>query len=307
MKRGLPIALLMFAVLIAVTGCSKPVNQDTTGHDSGGHGSHGESAASGGPAKGGGTQPSGNGDHADNHSGHSGQDTAAADTTKAIWKLSADKPQPKSDVTVTVTIQDAQGRAVDKFDINHEKKMHLIIVSKDLSYFDHIHPEYKGEGRFEVTTQFPAAGDYKLIADYMPTGGAAATQTNWVTVSGNAAAPAAVVADQTLVKTVAGKEVTLAFDHLMAGMDTNMTFHITDQATKKPVTDLQPYLGAVGHVVILSADTEQYLHVHPTDEKAKGPDAKFMTKFPKSGVYKIWGQFQQNGQTFIVPFVVNVP
>lgn len=43
------------------------------------------------------------------------------------------------------------------------------------------------------------------------------------------------------------------------------------------------------------------------DEKATGPNAKFMTSFPKSGLYKIWGQFQQNGKVFTVPFTINVP
>jgi hypothetical protein len=86
-----------------------------------------------------------------------------------------------------------------------------------------------------------------------------------------------------------------------------MTFHLTDELSGKPITDLQPYLGAVGHVVILSENTEQYLHVHPTDERAAGPDAKFSTTFPGSGVYKIWGQFKRDGQLSTVSFVVNVP
>lgn len=76
---------------------------------------------------------------------------------------------------------------------------------------------------------------------------------------------------------------------------------------RKPITDLQPYLGAVGHVVILNQDGGEYLHVHPTDEKSSGQDAKFMATFPHSGVFKIWDQFQQNGKVFTVPFVVKVP
>jgi len=93
----------------------------------------------------------------------------------------------------------------------------------------------------------------------------------------------------------------------MANMELKLNFNIKDAQTNEPVTDLQPFLGAVGHVVILTKDADKYLHVHPTDEKASGPDAEFMTTFPKSGVYKIWGQFQQNGKVFTVPFVVKVP
>jgi hypothetical protein len=245
-------------------------------------------------------------DHNAHGTGHGGHTEAAPDATKAVWKLSPDKPQANENTIISVQIQDDKGQAVEKFDVSHEKLMHLIIVSKDLLYFDHLHPEYKGSGQFVVSAKFPTGGDYKLFADYVPTKGASTTKSSWVMVEGTAPAAAPIAADKDLVKTVAGKEVTLSCDRLIAGEDVNLTFHLVDEKTKKPVTDLQPYLGAVGHVVIMSADAEQYLHVHPTDEKAKGPDARFMTKFPKSGVYKIWGQFQHNGQTFIVPFVVNV-
>jgi hypothetical protein len=185
--------------------------------------------------------------------------------------------------------------------------MHLIVVSKDLLYFDHIHPEYKGNGEFRVTTQFPAGGEYTVIAEFIPTGMAVMTKTQWMTVQGSASKAATIKPDKNLTKIVDGKEITLSFDHMMSGMDLNMTFNIKDAKTKEPITNLQPYLGAVGHVVILSADTEMYLHVHPTEEKATGPEAKFMTSFSKSGVYKVWGQFQQNGKVFVVSFVVNVP
>lgn len=229
------------------------------------------------------------------------------DDVKATFKLSAEMPQPKQDTIIKIDIQDNQGKAIENYDINHEKKMHIIVVSKDLSFFNHIHPEYKGNGEFKVTTQFPVGGEYKIIADFIPTGRGNMTKTQWITVQGEALKPIAIEPETSLTKTVDGKEITLSFDHMMSGMDINMTFNIKDAKTKEPIHNLQPYLGAVGHVVILSADTEMYLHVHPTEEKATGPDAKFMTSFSKSGIYKIWGQFQQNGKVFVVPFVVKVP
>ena len=86
-----------------------------------------------------------------------------------------------------------------------------------------------------------------------------------------------------------------------------MTFIIHDAASKQPITDLESYLGAVGHVVALDRNAEKYLHVHPLDEQTKGPEAQFMTTFPSSGIYKIWGQFQYEGKVFTVPFVIEVP
>lgn len=243
------------------------------------------------------------------HEGHGGHSNGngASSPTEAVWSLSESKPQANANTKVSVQIRDGQGKPVEKFDLSHEKKMHLIIVSRDLSYFNHIHPEYKADGQFQIDTSFPAGGDYKLFADYVPTGGASTTKSSWVTIGGPTKATAAVTPDSKLVQTADGKEVTLTTGSLQAGKEAALTFRITDEKSKQLITDLQPYLGAVGHVVILSSDTEQYLHVHPADEKSTGPDAKFITQFPQSGVYKIWGQFQHGGRTIIVPFVVNVP
>jgi hypothetical protein len=100
--------------------------------------------------------------------------------------------------------------------------------------------------------------------------------------------------------------VSLNMDNVEAKKEVILNFNIQDESTKAPITNLQPYLGAVGHVVILTEDTEQYLHVHPIDEKTSGPEARFATTFPKSGIYKIWAQFKHNDKVFTVPFVVKI-
>ena len=189
----------------------------------------------------------------------------------------------------------------------HEKLMHLIVVSKDLSYFEHLHPTYAGAGRFDVQTSFPAGGYYQLIADFTPTGLGETVQSHWVTINGKAPKAVKLQPDKSLTKQVGDKEVTLAFDHLMAGMTLDMVFTFKQGAAKTPVTDLQPYLGSVGHIVAISEDGKEYVHVHPTDPAAtSGPTAAFKILFPKKGIYKIWGQFQQNNEVFIVPYVIQV-
>jgi hypothetical protein len=261
------------------------------------------------------------GDHTAPHDGMSGMDDAAtnhsgmvkeadpkqAGEVQAQFMLSNEKPAPNQDITIMIDIQQKNGNPIEKFDVEHEKQMHLIVVSQDLSFFNHIHPNYKGKGQFTVTTQFPTAGRYEVIADFAPNGIGAMNKSQWFTVQGKSPTPKPIVPEATLPKVVDGKTVTLSFDHLMAKMELNLNFNIKDAETKKPVTDLQPYLGAVGHVVILSEDGGNYLHVHPTEGKAVGPDAKFMAAFPHSGVFKIWGQFQEKGKVFTVPFVVKVP
>jgi hypothetical protein len=243
------------------------------------------------------------------HAGHGAAAPSPAPSmdVKATWKLSADKPQSNQEASISIQIDDSKGVPVEKFDVNHEKQLHLILVSKDLSYFDHIHPEYKGKRLFEISTMFPENREYKLIADFVPTGAQQKTESHWIQVGNEKAAMEPLTPDKSLTKTIDNKEITLQFDKLQAGKEVQMNFSFKDSKTKAPITNLQPYLGAVGHVVIISSDVEQYIHNHPLEEKATGPDAKFATSFSKNGVYKIWGQFQQNGKVFIVPFVVQVP
>ncbi|RUS47010.1 hypothetical protein [Cohnella sp. AR92] len=234
-------------------------------------------------------------------------DAAQAESVEAMFMLSSEQPQPNQDTTITVRIQDKDGNPIDEFDVQHEKQMHIIVVSKDLSFFNHIHPDYKGNGEFTVTTAFPTAGEYEIISDFAPAGKGAMNKSQWITIQGTAPEAQPIEPDAALIKEVDGKVVALSIDHLMANMELELNFNIKDAQTKQPIADLQPYLGTVGHVVILNKEGGEYLHVHPSDEHSSGPDAKFMTTFPHSGVYKIWGQFQQNGKVFTVPFVVNVP
>jgi hypothetical protein len=289
--RKVAISILLIAAFL--TACGKSATMDHSGH-SGTSGSTSTQA----PSESAGM----------NHSNMAKEaGSTQAGNVQAQFKLSGDKAMPNQDTTISIKIQDKNGNPIDKFDTVHEKQMHFIIVSKDLSFFNHIHPDYKGKGEFTVTTQFPTAGEFKVIADITPTGMGAMSKSQWITVQGASPAQKSIEPDTKLTKVVDGKEVTLSIDHLMANMELNLNFNIKNAQSKQSITDLQPYLGAVGHVVILTQDAENYLHVHPTDEKASGPDAKFMTTFPQSGTYKIWGQFQQNGKVFTVPYVVKVP
>lgn len=199
-------------------------------------------------------------------------------------------------------------KPVDEFAVNHEKLLHLIIVSKDLSYFNHIHPEYKGDGVFEIKNKFPAGGEYRMVADFKPTDGNSMSKLEWVKVEGKSSQPKAVTIDNSFEKLVDDKKISLSVDpQLEAGKELTLKFTISDKSTNQPISDLEPYLGSIGHVVIFSEDGGRYLHVHALENQGRGPEALFETTFPESGVYKIWGQFQKDGEVFTVPFVVNVP
>ncbi|ASS73685.1 hypothetical protein CIG75_00965 [Tumebacillus algifaecis] len=269
-------AMMLVAGLLFLIGCG---SGDQGAEKQSGHSGHGESHGS------------------EQHSNHDA-------STKAVW--APEQAQAGAETAIRVHIQDEAGSAVEKFDVSHEKLMHLIVVSKDLAYFDHLHPKYLGGGDFEVTTTFPSGGAYKLIADYVPSGASKSTQTSWLNVEGGGATSVPLRVDPTNSKVIDGVKVALNFEQVKAGRDTKLSFVFSNAATQAPINDLEPYLGAVGHVVILSAGTDHYLHVHPVDEQAQGPEAAFMTNFPVQGIYKIWGQFQRGGKVFTVPFVVEV-
>ncbi|CAH1057759.1 hypothetical protein [Paenibacillus pseudetheri] len=248
----------------------------------------------------------GNMEHGGGHGDHGTAAKTASEDLYVSFSFPAGAAKANEETELTIKITDKNGKAVNKYDVNHEKLLHLIIVNHDLSFFNHIHPEFKGDGTFTVNTSFPAGGEYKVFADFIPTGGANSTLSEWVKVEGKESKHAAITAEAKLVKEVGGKEIELDLSGTKPNEEVTLTFNIRDAKTKKGIDNLQPYLGAVGHVVILSKDANQYLHVHPIDEKATGPDAKFATSFPQSGTYKLWGQFQHNGEVFTVPFVVDV-
>lgn len=240
--------------------------------------------------------------------------------------------------TIIIAVKDASGAAVRNLDIEQEKPMHLIVVSSDLAEFYHIHPELQADGSYRVMNTLPNGGDYKLYADFTPPGADQVIARRELTVVGAARSRVALAEDTTLTKTVDGLRVTMHPDKpLRAGQELVLNFNVADAKSGEPVTDLQPYLGSLAHFVIISEDTTDFLHAHPMvkgQKMAMGDDHKTMpdangamkqetkdeieksesaseisahTTFPRAGLYKIWAQFQRNGQVIIVPYIVRVP
>jgi hypothetical protein len=231
-----------------------------------------------------------------------------ADDVKVEWTLADGQASGShGEKLIRLEIKRSDDKSIDNFDINHEKLLHLMVISKDLSYFNHIHPEYKGKGVFEIKNDFPAGGEYRLIADFKPSGGDSMTKMEWVQIEGEPGTPRAVVPDATLDKVFQGKRVKLLVNELAANKELTLKFTLTDDKTDQPITDLQPYLGSIGHVVILSEDGQKYVHVHADEGQGAGPDALFGTTFPTSGIYKIWAQFQRENKVFTTSYIVKVP
>ncbi|MGE8206956.1 hypothetical protein ACQKP0_20810 [Heyndrickxia sp. NPDC080065] len=230
-----------------------------------------------------------------------------SDKTNSDWTTPKDA-KANEDVPITIRIMDKNNKLIKKFATVNEKKMHMIVVSKDLSYFDHIHPTLKDNGEFDITTQFPAGGDYRMYAEITPEGASEySIEDHLINIQGDIPKAEPIVPDKDFTKVIDGKKVTLSFDDkLQSKKNIHMTFTISDANTKKPITDLQPYLGAMGHAVAIDKDLKHFLHIHPIYSQTTGPDVTFMTYFPEKGIYRVWGQFNIDGNILTIPFTVEV-
>ncbi len=238
-----------------------------------------------------------------------------------------DEVKAGESASLIFTVKDAKGATVKDLQIVHEKPMHLLVVSSDLVEFNHLHPEPQGDGTLKLSHTFPHGGSYKLYVDFTPPGQNQAVDSYDLTVGGKERPREGLVADASPTKTVESLAVTMSSEKpLHAGVDALLNFNVADAQSGKPVDDLQPYLGAMAHFVIISEDTTEFIHAHPMggaemdmkmgastmkasgNEKAKNvkPTVSAHTKFTKSGLYKIWAQFQRGGRVITVPFVIRV-
>jgi hypothetical protein len=224
-----------------------------------------------------------------------------------------------TELTLMVTEQKV-GEPIKDFDIIHDKLMHLIMVNKeDLSHFAHIHPKLDREtGIFYIEYTFTKAGKYKMWIDVRPKGGKQILAAFAFDVEGQPIhSPAPIAHEQTRVKKVVAEgqsyQVALNFqpEQVVAGRNIKITFEIKD-ANGKPIRNLEPLMAAGGHCVIIDADGQEFLHVHPAEEINDvgswrgGPYVSFLANFPKPGLYRAWGQFQHEGRLLTAEFTFEV-
>ncbi|MFI7110157.1 hypothetical protein ACIBK9_27870 [Nonomuraea sp. NPDC050227] len=212
------------------------------------------------------------------------------------------KPGEPADFRFSVTGPD--GRPVTDYQVQHDKKLHFIVVSRDLGSFQHVHPEMSADGIWSVKVTFPEAGGYRAFADFAPTGGAALTLGADLAVAGDYQPKPLPETGRT--SKVDGYEVTLDGD-LTPGQASKLTLKVSKDG--KPVTDLQPYLGAFGHLVALRGRDLAYLHVHPDGEPGDGrtqpgPEIVFYAEVPSGGDYRLFLDFQHEGEVRTADFTL---
>lgn len=211
------------------------------------------------------------------------------------------------------------GATVKEFAEVHDRLFHLFIVSRDMTQWFHEHPVLDKDGSFVLEHTVPAAGHYVLFSDFMPLGGGPqliATPFSTAGFDGDLTTSIpSLTPDTTFTKTADGVVVELGAgpSKLISGEETDLPIHFEDEKTGEPVKNLQRYLGAFGHAMMLSEDMTEHVHAHPEEmlegtaiTEGGGPDLVFHALFPKPGVYRIWLQFQRNNRLSMIPFTVRV-
>ncbi|HEX7744125.1 MAG TPA: hypothetical protein VF462_02520 [Micromonosporaceae bacterium] len=188
------------------------------------------------------------------------------------------------------------GAPVTTYTPTHEKDLHLIVVRRDLSGFQHVHPRMGADGTWSIPLAVSAPGQYRVFADFQP-----ADRDKGLTLGVDLPAPGdyqptPLPAPQRTA-TVEGYTVNLDGD-LVPGTDSKLTLSVSKDG--RPVTDLQPYLGAYGHLVALRDGDLAYLHVHPDGSPGDGrtpagPQITFYAQVPSTGAYRLYLDFQHAG------------
>jgi hypothetical protein len=193
------------------------------------------------------------------------------------------------------------GKPVEHFQVMHEKLFHLFVVSQDLSWFEHEHPEAQPGGRFHIDERFPKPGMYRVFADFFPDGGTPQLIARTVIVPGGGALePATLNADLT-PKQAENLKVELITDppQPIAGMKTLVYFKLS------PADGIEKYIGAWGHLLVVSDDLVDAIHTHPFLADG-GAQEQFNLIFPRARTYRLWAQFQRKGVVNTAAFNVAV-
>lgn len=232
-------------------------------------------------------------------------------------------PQPieaGKKITLAFQLYDTeQKKTVRDFTIAYEKLIHMMVVNNSLTYFSHVHPIKNGD-TFAVEIIFPKDDTYHIFLNYQPIGFQEQVSTFTVNVGNTKPTVANQTPDSSFTKAFGNSTVALSTNTPFSAASMNagrdfLTFTISDTNTKKPVTDLEPYLGAFGHLTMINKSTYAYIHVHPAgiapanSAMRGGPSVQFVPlalpgRSIAPGVYRLFGEFKRGGRVFNVDYTI---
>jgi hypothetical protein len=198
--------------------------------------------------------------------------------------------KPGQPANLTFEIHDPwKDRQVTNFQIVHEKLFHMFVVSQDLQFFLHDHPDFQPDGDFVYHLAFPKPGLYRVLGDFYPDGATPQLIAKTIFVPGPAPKAPTLVRDYS-PKDAENMTVELTTDppQPISGFKTQVYFRV------KPAEGLEKYLAAWGHMLAASDDLIDMIHEHPFIADG-GPQIQFNVIFPRARAYRVWVQFQRKG------------
>ncbi len=245
-------------------------------------------------------------EHEDDTAGHGGAQAAAGGlaVSQDGYTLEPERTlfEPGEPTRFSFAITDDRGRTVrDAFEPEHERDLHLIVVRRDTAIYQHVHPHKGADGTWSMRLTLPEPGVYRAYADFQIAGDGHTLATDLFAPGDFRPEPLPAPAD---TDEAGGYDVELRGAGT-AGREGELTFAATRGG--RPVTDLQDYLGAKGHLVALREGDLAYLHVHPIHgDDAEPGEVRFAATFPTAGRYRLFLQFKTDGQIRTVDYTVEV-
>jgi hypothetical protein len=204
-------------------------------------------------------------------------------------------PETPSDFRFKVLGPD--GQAVTENRLVHERELHLIVVRRDLADFSHVHPGREADGTWHVELTFPLPGPYRAFADLAPKDGPEMTLTVDLIASGEWTEQELPAPSRSAR---AGEYQVDLRGQLTAGAHSEIAFRVSWNGRG---VELEPYLGAMGHLVALRASDLTYLHVHPL-EQPSAETVPFGVEVPSPGAYRLFLQFRHKQRVQTAAFTV---
>ncbi|MEU5964095.1 copper resistance CopC family protein [Micromonospora parva] len=253
--------------------------------------------------------PAGTGPHT--HRGDSGTgETLATGTTVSAAGFTLqplERTQPagvRADYRFRIVGTDRQ--PATRFAVVHDKPLHLIVVGRDLSGYQHLHPTMAPDGTWSVPLTLARPGGYRVYADFSVSAANGSQQPLVLgvdhTVPG-AHTPVALPPAQ--AQAAAGPYAVSMTGTPTVGVTAPIHFQINSADTAAPA-QLERYLGAYGHLVVVREGDLGYVHVHPEPELVDGT-VKFWLTTPSSGRYRAFFDFQVDGKVHTAEYTIDVP
>ncbi len=224
--------------------------------------------------------------------------------------LQAGKP-----VTLVLHLKDKQNKPISLAGLEerHTKKIHLLVVDQSLSDYHHLHPvALKKAGSYEFTFTPKTSHNYRVFADVKPVKGDAEMVPVLLSGKSPCGKPCIEKKDADASE-VGGVKAAVTFDQktFKVGSATHGEITLTDDKGDK-LTDLQPVMGAYGHIVGFYDDFATTAHMHPLGAEPKKPADRgaspltFMLHPMRAGYMKYFVQIRRGDRDIFLPFGLTV-